>query len=507
MTIFHKGLLLVGIPLAAQLLFLAVLVGIRGQQHYAQHWALHTSEVIARAEACHRGVVEAQAQLRGLVLTGLPSFAEAYDDARRRIRGDYRELARLVQDSPTRQRQVEAMAALALKAADGMDDTARLMKEGRKADAERRVRSLDGVKETRRLRELTDEFLAQERQFDQQRQAALARSMRLQDGVLLAGAVLAFASAGGLLAAFSRSIARRLRVLTDNTRRLAEGQRLAAPLGGADELARLDRLFHRMAETIRQKEQENELFVYSVSHDLRAPLVNLQGFSQELALVLGDLRSLLSQADLPAAVRERGQQLLGRDAAEAVHFIQTAVTRLAGIIDSLLRLSRAGRVEYRWQQVDVAAAVAHVVGSLHDSLARRGACVAIGELPPCWGDPAAIDQVFGNLIGNAVNYLDPSRPGRIEVGCTAGPEAPPGLRAYYVRDNGLGIPEALWDKVFVAFQRLHPDVAPGEGIGLALVRRVVERHGGKVWLESPPGQGSTFFVALPAPADKLVGGE
>jgi signal transduction histidine kinase len=124
--------------------------------------------------------------------------------------------------------------------------------------------------------------------------------------------------------------------------------------------------------------------------------------------------------------------------------------------------------------------------------------VTVGDLPPAWGDPQALEQVFANLIDNAVNYLDPQRPGQVEVGSReeAGDPAA-GLRTYYVKDNGLGIPEAQQDKVFLAFQRLHPDAAPGEGIGLALVRRVVERHGGRIWLESAPGAGSTFFVALP----------
>src|SRR6202007_1792993 len=118
---------------------------------------------------------------------------------------------------------------------------------------------------------------------------------------------------------------------------------------------------------------------------------------------------------------------------------------------------------------------------------------------PAWGDPQALEQLFANLVGNAVNYLDPQRPGRIEVGRSDGPgDDATGLRTYYVKDNGVGIPAAQQAKVFLAFQRLHPEAAPGEGIGLALVRRVAERHGGKVWLASAAGEGSTFFVTLPA---------
>jgi PAS domain S-box-containing protein len=253
---------------------------------------------------------------------------------------------------------------------------------------------------------------------------------------------------------------------------------------------------------LAEKNQENEMFVYSVSHDLRSPLVNLQGFSKELDLLRNDLRALLSQNELPAIVRERGLALLDDGMAESIHFIQTAVTRLSSIIDALLRLSRAGRVEYEWQQVQVQPIIQRIVEALQATIAERGATVRVRELPPVWGDPTAVEQVFANLIGNALKYLDPKRPGAIEVGCDSGPDSSVvngrmPLRRFYVKDNGLGIPDGARAKVFQAFQRVHPEVASGEGMGLAIVRRIVERHRGEVWVESTVGQGSIFFVTLP----------
>jgi signal transduction histidine kinase len=140
--------------------------------------------------------------------------------------------------------------------------------------------------------------------------------------------------------------------------------------------------------------------------------------------------------------------------------------------------------------------VQKIVEALGRTLAERKAEIAIRELSPAWGDPTALEQIFANLIGNAVNYLDSTRPGRIEVGEVA--VQTNDQRTYYIRDNGRGIPEAHRSKLFIAFQRLHPDAAPGEGIGLALVRRMVERHGGSIWVESESGVGSTFYVSLPA---------
>jgi PAS domain S-box-containing protein len=246
---------------------------------------------------------------------------------------------------------------------------------------------------------------------------------------------------------------------------------------------------------LTQKNQENEMFVYSVSHDLRAPLVNLQGFSRELEVSCREMRRLLDADSVPAPVRKRGLALLDEDMAESLRFIQTGVLRLGRIIDALLHLSRVGRVEYQWQEVDIADMTARVIASLRGTIDERGATVTAGPLPPARGDATALEQVFANLIGNALKYLDPRRPGVIEVG--AARPGPDGLQTYYVRDNGLGIPEAYHAKVFQAFQRAHPEVAAGEGMGLAIVRRIVERHNGKVWVESRPGEGSTFYVALP----------
>ncbi len=295
--------------------------------------------------------------------------------------------------------------------------------------------------------------------------------------------------------------------------------RIAAELNRADvarreaeqQIRRLnDELEQRVAERtadlaaanadLQQKNQENELFVYSVSHDLRSPLVNLQGFSQELALVTGSIRELIQNSGMPADKAERGLELIDVDMHRAVHFIQTAVSRLGGIIDALLRLSRAGRVEYQLQTIDTNQLVARIVESMSSTLFDRGVAVQLAELPPCWGDPTAIEQVFANLIGNAASYLDPARAGVIETGCLAADSTAEGDSAatiYYVKDNGLGIDPAYHGKVFQALKRLHPEVAAGEGIGLAIVKRIVDRHGGEIWFESSVGVGTTFYVKLP----------
>lgn len=249
----------------------------------------------------------------------------------------------------------------------------------------------------------------------------------------------------------------------------------------------------RTNRELKQRNEENEMFVYSVSHDLRSPLVNLEGFSQELLMVSQDLRELFEQGDLPPDVKKQGIELVDEDVATSIHFIRTGVSRLSDIIDALLRLSRVGRVDYRWQEVEVEPVVTRITDAMKTTVDEKGARIDAAHLPPTWGDATAIEQIFANLISNALNYLDKERPGLIEVG---GEAADDGLNTYYVKDNGVGIPEEHKSKVFQIFQRLQPETE-GEGLGLTLVRRIVERHGGRIWVESVEGEGSTFFVQLP----------
>ena len=247
--------------------------------------------------------------------------------------------------------------------------------------------------------------------------------------------------------------------------------------------------------SLAQKTQENELFVYSVSHDLRSPLVNLQGFARELDMTCQDLHGIIASEGVPDATQRRGLQLIDGEMSESIHFIQSAVLRLGKIIEALLRLSRAGRVEYQWQFVELQPVLRVIVDSLADTIAQRGATVLVQELPAVWADPTAVEQIFANLLNNALHYLDATRPGHVEVGVL--PDREPGLKTFFVRDNGRGIPQASQGSLFQAFRRFHPDVAKGEGVGLTMVQRIVERHRGKIWFESSEGAGTTFFVALP----------
>jgi signal transduction histidine kinase len=497
-NILQKGLTLIAIPLLAQVVLLCALIKVQSDEVAAQHWAVHTKDVITKVEETHLALVEGYTGVYSLLFSGDSSKGELYRNTQAQVPRRVDGLRQLVEDNLPQQSRVSVLGDRARALLSWLAAQEQLIRSGR------RDLAMAGIPEgTRLLNEMrtsVEEILREEERLDRDRLEDLRRSAALQRWTLVGGSAAVVATTMSLGLVFLQGISRRLAVVRDNARLYSAGRPLKPPLAGADEITEVDRAFHEMAGTLSQQKQENEMFVYSVSHDLRSPLVNLEGFSVELSLSCRDLQVLFQREDVPAGVRQQGLELLKKDIAESVHFIQTAVDRLGRIIEALLRLSRAGRVEYRWQSIDVAMIVQRIVEALHDTLSARKAEVGVGELPPAWGDPTAVEQIFANLIGNAAQYLDPARPGRIEVGTipSDGLGQPAGQWVYYVKDNGLGIPEGYHQRVFTTFNRLHADVAQGEGIGLALVRRMVERHGGRIWLESSAGVGTTFFVALPA---------
>ena len=505
LTILKKGLVLVAVPFLLQLVFIGLLLKTNADVARAQRWALHSKEVVAMVEGTFRKLVEAHSGIRGLLLTGAPVFYDHSVGAIREVPGELERLREIVADNPPQQVRARDIAAKAARLIAWQERTALLFQSGRREEALAEVKNFGGKERLDDVRVAIDEFLRAEGRLDAERVGALIDSSRHQGWALAAGGLLSVVGAVILAVIFGQGITRRFATLAGNVARLAEGKELAEPIAGRDEIARLDRVFHGMARAISEKDRENEMFIYSVSHDLRSPLVNLQGFSQELRHAAKELRDIIGKSDLLGPTKGRALVLVDQDVGGSIHYIQTAVSRLSAIIDALLRLSRAGRVEYRWQPVDVGAAVNRVVEALGSTINERGAEVVLKELPGAWGDPTAVEQVFANLLGNAVNYLDPQRPGVIEVGSLNGVGAGAPLQTYYVKDNGRGIPTSGMAKLFFAFQRFHEGAARGEGIGLALVRRVVERHGGKIRVESEPGVGSTFFVDLPTRPPEPMG--
>jgi len=232
----------------------------------------------------------------------------------------------------------------------------------------------------------------------------------------------------------------------------------------------------RVAERTAQLEAANrelESFSYSVSHDLRAPLRAVDGFSK--------------------AVEEDYAELLPEAGRRYLHTIRTGAQRMGLLIDDLLAFSRLSRAPLSQRTVDTAGLVEGVLEDLASQREGRQMEVRVGELPPCLGDPALLRQVWVNLLSNAFKYTLPREHVLIEIGC----EEAGGEPVYFVRDNGVGFDMRYVHKLFGVFQRLHrADEFEGTGVGLAIVQRIIHRHGGRVWAEAALDRGATFHFTL-----------
>jgi signal transduction histidine kinase len=524
MRLTTKGLLLIAIPAVFELSLLSAIVKAEADAEAAERSGQHSQAVLAQASRVLEPVLVESVKLRGAVAANDTSFStpiSMWMDVDRRID----RLVDLVSDNPSQVARAVQIRQAVQNYRQWSDRVQDLLRSGRRADLAERFRALTTADVLDRVRAQIVSLQTEERRLDVMRLSAAEAARAQQQTLVLTAVIGSIVLVALAVWLFTRGVRGRLDALSDNANRLAANEPLAPLTAGNDEIAELDLTLHQISqrlieaerlrlgfqadlarradqlahinENLRQQTQENEMFIHGVSHDLRAPLVNLQGFSRELTHACNDLRERIAKSSLSPEARERIERTINEDIGEALRYLQTAVLRASHIIDALLRLARVGRVEYRRQRVGVRELVQRVVDAMHASIRARGAQVNVHPLPDVWGDPTALEQVFANLIGNALNYLDPAREGRVEIGTASAPPGVESLQIFYVRDNGLGIPEVGLPRLFQAFARMHGNVAPGEGIGLALVRRVVERHGGRIWVESAEGEGTTFYLSLP----------
>ena len=250
----------------------------------------------------------------------------------------------------------------------------------------------------------------------------------------------------------------------------------------------------QLNDALLQKNYELETLINVVSHDLRSPLVNIQGFSKELTDSCARLREKIGLIDAHESTTAEMTRLLDEEIPEALHYIRAGSDKINSVLSGILQFSRLGRLSLNHEPLNINAIVYGIATVMEFQLKEKGVLLQIDDLPDCLGDETLVSQVFSNLIENAYKYLEPSRQGVIRVSGKIKDEK----SIYTVEDNGIGIHPDHQGKIFEMFHRLNPTEGGGEGLGLTIVRRIVERHQGQVWVESEFGIGTKFLVSFPS---------
>lgn len=441
--------------------------GLFAQVTQLRHAALmveHTDDVIAKLYRAETKVVEAQSSMRGFMITKDESMLELFNDAKGTLPGYLAELRQLTADRPD-----------AARLCDSIEQNRRIWIDyvGGRIEERRKstqmipiVQNSPGTVAMTAMRASFATWLGEEVGLRAERNSSTRRWAL----VTMVGAIMVPLVVGALLAALSRGQLRWLSQTYEGA--LARLRELSQSLERrvADRTRELEAANGQLNEANR----ELEAFAYSVSHDLRAPMRHISGFAN---LLKGSASAKLATEDI--------------ENLDTIHHTAVVAGRM---VDDLLAFSRIGRSQLRNEPINVTALVDTARRELAPEIGDRRLQWSIGDLPSIQGDPGLLRLVFQNLLSNAVKYTSRRDDARIEV--NSRPEADG--TTFWVKDNGVGFDMAYAHKLFGVFQRLHrAEDFEGTGIGLANVRRIITRHGGRTWAEGVAGAGATFFFFLP----------
>jgi signal transduction histidine kinase len=419
---------------------------------------------------------DAERGQRGYLLTGDMSYLDPFARAVRALPGQLDRLEALLPNDP---RTKELRAAAQAKVAE-LQQTIDLVREGDRLGGLAIVRANVGRDLMRRIGALTGAMVQDQDQVLREQAAAIQRGGRLLVWIDIAGLVAVVLMAA-LIGFGVRGYLAKLHAAQAETAR-ANAQ-LATANATLDDTVRI-----RTADLLAANE-EIQRFAYIVSHDLRAPLVNIMGFTSELEQSAEQLS--LASAELGMAAEQR--EPLIAETAEALRFIKASTSKMDRLINAILKLSREGRRVLTPERLDMAQVFGGLVESMRHQVTNHDAEVLVGPVPNLVGDRVAIEQIFGNVIDNALKYLQSGRPGVVRIDG----RLENGLARFDIADNGRGIAARDYERVFELFRRAGDQTVPGEGIGLAHVRSLVRRIGGSIDCVSTLGEGTTFIIRLP----------
>jgi signal transduction histidine kinase len=452
-------------------------------------WVLHTVEVENQLSLAQLQLRRAESAQRGYLSTLLPDFQTDFEQAASQLTPALQRLSQLVSDNPVQKRLVDEMLPLVNQRIEEFRKTIELARTQRIDDAARIVREGIGRDAMKHIDDLANQMRAEEDRLFVQRTTNADRSQSLAASMTWIGSGFVV-----VLAGISIFLVRRSARARDD----AEAQL-------RDNNLNLEATIDERTADLREANDEIQRFAYIVSHDLRSPLVNIMGFTSELEELRADIFkriAALRRASASAApvvtgaaepVLEEEDNQLSQDFSEALEFIKSSIAKMDRLISAILNLTREGRREFEPVRVDTRELIEAIVTTVAHQAAEAQAQIRVEPLPHIVSDRLALEQIFSNLIDNALKYLKPEVPGEISVrGRTK-----LGYAIFEVADNGRGIDPRDHQRIFDLFRRAGAQDRPGQGIGLAHVRTLVRRLGGTMSVSSELHCGSTFTITLP----------
>jgi len=482
--------------LAAGLVVLTVIsagsVYLVNQSREDARWVVHSVEVENQLSLAQLQLRRAESAQRGYLSTLLTDFQDDFEKAASQIVPALARLRQLTSDNPVQKRLLGEIIPLSDQRIEEFRKTIELARTQHIDDATRIVREGIGREAMNHIDDLAGQMRAEEDRLFALRTTNADRSQSLAASMTGVGSGFVV-----VLAGISIFLVRRSARARD-----------AAEVQLRDNNINLETTVDERTADLREANNEIQRFAYIVSHDLRSPLVNIMGFTSELEELRGDIFkriAALARAGSPAAsvpadatdtaepVLECSDQQLAQDFTEALGFIKSSIAKMDRLISAILNLTREGRREFEPVRIETRELIEGIVTTVAHQAAEANAQIRIEPLPEIVSDRLALEQIFSNLIDNALKYLKPGVPGDISVRG----RKKLGYAIFELADNGRGIDPKDHQRIFDLFRRAGIQDKPGQGIGLAHVRALVRRLGGTMSVASELHNGSTFTITLP----------
>lgn len=453
-------------------------------------WVVHTIEAQNRINALLLEIRRAESAARGFLLTQGANFKADHEKAVAAIVPALDKLTRLTGDNPAQRQNIEKLSTAIETRLGQFAQEMEFIGQGQPEKAVDVVREAASTDTTAAIARVATNMLQEEERLFRLRSTNADHSQTLAASMTGVGSGLVV-----LLALISIWLVRRsARARDEAETRLRDAN------------VNLEAIVDERTADLREANDEIQRFAYIVSHDLRSPLVNIMGFTSELEELGGDIfRRIGSLAHVSAEgaplapagsgeiALEGADKQLSEDFSEALGFIKTSIAKMDRLISAILNLTREGRREFQPVKIDTRELIEAIVSTLAHQAAEAQAEIHLEPLPNLVSDRLALEQIFSNLIDNAVKYLKPGVPGEIRIrGRTK-----LGYAIFEISDNGRGIDPKDHQRIFDLFRRAGTQDKPGQGIGLAHVRALVRRLGGTMSVSSELNAGSTFTITLP----------